>query len=46
MGRQPSPGEGAPPKPSVTSKAVGGGITREGCVPEGDAHNFFNQFRG
>ena len=38
-GCTPSPGEGAPPKPSVTSKAMGGGITREGCVPGSQYHN-------
>ena len=44
MGRQlwrvhPCPGKGAPPKPSVTSKAMGGGMTSEGCVPGPQYHN-------
>ena len=38
-GCTPSPGEGAPLIPSVTSKAMGGGITREGCVPGPQYHN-------
>ena len=38
-GCTPSPGKGAPPKQSVTSKAMGGGMTREGCVPRPQYHN-------
>ena len=38
-GYTPSPGKGAPQKPSVTSKAIGAGITREGCVSGPQYHN-------
>ena len=38
-GCTPSPGEGAPPKPTVTSKAMGGGGSGVNAVPEPQYHN-------
>ena len=38
-GCTPSPGEGAPPKPTVTSKAMGGGGSGVNMVPGPQYHN-------